>query len=104
MAEERLTRFTTDEERENILGIELDAADVDKFVDLVRSGLVEAAADHDTPVQDNFALRAETTIRLSRPVRAGDGRIVDHVGREVLEGTIRAKKVYKDPDKAPVVD
>jgi hypothetical protein len=102
--EQKITRYTTAEERENIIGIELDASDVDKFVELVRAGLVEAAADHEGAVQDNFALRAENSIRLSRPVRDENGQVVDLVGRELLEGTIRGRKVYKDPAKAPKVD
>jgi hypothetical protein len=102
--EQKITRFTTAEERENIAGIELDSVDVDHFVDLVRKGLVDAAADHEAAVQDNFALRAETSIRLSRPVRNEQGEVVDVVGRGLLEGTIRGRKVYKDPAKAPKVD
>lgn len=101
---EKITRFTTQEERDNIAGIELDPTDVDHFMDQLRKGLVEAAADHVTAVQGNFALRAETSIRLSRPVRDEDGNVVDHVGRNLLEGTLKARKVFIDPDKAPKVD
>lgn len=101
MSEERITRYTTPEERENIAGIELDAADVENFMDLLRKGLVEAASQHDTTVQGNFALRAETSIRLGRAVRDSDGRVAEHVGREMTEGVIRARKVFKDPARAP---
>lgn len=104
MSEHDVTRYTTPQERNNIVGIALDPTDVDAFVDLIKKGLVEAAADHETTVQDNFALRAETTVRLSRPVRDENGQVVEHVGRELLEGTIRGRKVYVDPEKAPKVD
>jgi hypothetical protein len=99
----KITRFTTEEERENIAGIELNQNDVDNFMDLLRKGLVEAAQLHETAVQGNFALRAETSIRLSRAVRDEDNSVTELVGREMTEGTIRARKVFKDPTKAPEV-
>lgn len=101
---QKITRYTTAEERENIAGIELDPTDVDHYMDQLRKGLIEAAADHNTTVQGNFALRAEVSIRLSRPVRDADGNVVDHVGRNMLEGTVKARKVFIDPEKAPVVE
>jgi len=96
-----LTRFTTTEERENTKCIELDTADLEKFMELLRSGMIEAAAEHVAAVQDNFALRAEMTIRLSRPVRDNQGEVTELVGRNMLEGTVRARKVYYDPEKSP---
>ncbi|MEU0030838.1 hypothetical protein [Streptomyces sp. NPDC006335] len=99
----KLTRFTTSEERENIVGIDLDPADVDHYMDAVRKGLVEAASAADEAVQDNFGLRAEVSIRLSRPVADGDD-VKEVVGRHTTEGRLRARKVYIDPEKAPKVD
>lgn len=96
-----VTRFTTPDERSNTKNVELEAVDVGYFTELLRKGLIQAAAEHVAAVQDNFALRAEMSIRLSRPVRNEKGEIVELVGREVLEGTIRARKIYIDPDKAP---
>jgi hypothetical protein len=98
-----LTRFTTLEERENIAGIALNPEDVDSFLSELKKGLMDAAQMHDTAVQDNFGLRAETTVRLSRPVRDEDGSIVDHVGIRMATSTIRGEKIFVDPDKAPKV-
>ena len=98
------SRFLNPAEIDNVRGIELDSSDVDKFMTMLRAGLIEAAADHQHAVQDNFALRADTTIRLSRPVRNADGEVVDHAGESVLEGTIRGRKLYFDDSKAPKVD
>ncbi|MDO0917758.1 hypothetical protein QQM39_45365 [Streptomyces sp. DT2A-34] len=99
----KLTRFTTSEERENIVGIDLDPVDVDHYMDIVRKGLVEAASAADAAVQDNFGLRAEVSIRLSRPVAEGDD-VKEVVGRHTATGRIKARKVYIDPEKAPKVD
>ncbi len=97
-----ITRFTTPEERNNTLGVELEKADIEHFTELLRKGLVEAAAEHVHAVQNNFALRAEMSVRLSRPVRNEQGEVTELVGRNLLEGVIRARKIYIDPDKAPV--
>lgn len=104
MAPDNLTRYTTDAERENIVGVNLSDTDVDHFMDQVRKGLVSAAGRHDSAVQDDMALSAEVSIRLSRPVRAEGGAVEEVVGREVVEGRLAARKVYADPSKAPVVD
>lgn len=101
--EPKLTRFTTAEERENIEGIALDDGDVAHFMDLLSKGLVTAAAASDAAVQDDMALTVETSVRISRPVRDGD-QLAEVVGREVVTGRIKARKVYKDPAKKPVVD
>lgn len=99
-----LTRFTTPEERRNIVGVTLAENDVTHFMDLVNKGLTEAVSVHDSAVQDDMALSAEVTIRLSRPVKAEDGAIEEVVGREVVTGRLTARKVYEDPAKKPVVD
>ena len=98
-----LTRYTTDEERANIVGVNLDDVGVDHFMDLVRKGLVQAASRHEAAVQDDMALSAEVSIRLSRPVKAASGEIEEVVGRETVEGRITARKVYADESKKPVV-
>lgn len=98
---DELTRFTTAEERDNIAGIALDQSDVAEFLDQLKKGLLDAAQMHDTAVQDNFGLRAETTVRLSRPVRDQDGAVVEHVGHQMITGTIRGEKIFVDPDQAP---
>jgi hypothetical protein len=100
----KLTRYTTPAERANIAGIQLDDADVSHFMDLINKGLVTAAAAADGAVQEDMGLSAEVTVRLSRAVRADDGTVEELVGREVVEGRIKARKVFKDPEKAPVVD
>lgn len=101
---DKLTRYTTDTERANIVGVNLADTDVDHFMDQVRKGLVTAASRHDAAVQDDMALSAEVSIRLSRPVRADGGEVEEVVGREVVEGRLMARKVYADPQQAPVVD
>lgn len=98
-----LTRYTTDAEKANIVGVNLDENDVTHFMDLVSKGLVTAAAKHDDAVQDDMALSAEVSVRLSRPVRAADGAIEEVVGREVVSGHLTARKVYADPEKKPAV-
>jgi hypothetical protein len=99
----RLTRFTTPEEKSNIAGISLDDTDVSHFMDQLHKGLITAAAMADGAVQDDMALSVEATVRVSRPVRDGED-IVDLVGREVVDGRVKARKVYVDPEKAPKVD
>jgi hypothetical protein len=99
--DEQLTRFTTPEERENIAGIELEPDDIDHFMDLLRKGLIEAAAIHEGAVQENFGLSVETTISLSRPVKGEDGAVVELEGKERVEGRLRARKVFHDPSRAP---
>ena len=98
---EDITRYTTPEERANTKRIELDEIDMAKFTEMLRKGLIEAAAENVQAVQENFALRAEMSIRLSRAVRNDRGEVTELVGRDLLEGTIRARKVFVDPSKAP---
>ncbi|MFJ2087538.1 hypothetical protein ACIOBK_33775 [Micromonospora chokoriensis] len=100
---EGLTRYTTAEERENILGVQPDGADVEQFMDLVRMGLVGAASAHEAAVQENMGLTVEASIRVSRPVRAEGGQIEEVVGREVVTGRIAATKLFADEDRKPQV-
>lgn len=91
-----LSRPTTSDEREAIDRIELKDDDLDKFMDLLRKGLIEASAAAEQAVQDNFALRVETSIRVSRPVYdKSDHTIGEVVGRKDVSAKIAAKKVYK---------
>jgi hypothetical protein len=92
-----LTRYLTAEEREKIDRIELDPHDLEQFMKLMKQGLLRAACRHDAAVQDNFALRAETSIRLTRPVYNSETGLVDQlVGDSQVGGEIRGKKIYKD--------
>jgi len=91
-----LTRRTTAEEQKNIVGIDLDGGDVDKFMEMFRKGLVSATALHEAAVQNNMALSVEATVRIGRPVREDDGTIGEIVGREVVSGRIEATKRYAD--------
>lgn len=51
------------------LGLGLDAAEVDSYLDMARKGLIVPETPCDKGMQDNFALRAETTVEL-RPATA----------------------------------
>lgn len=99
--EEQVTRYTTPEERENIAGIEIEAEDIDHFLELLRKGLVEAAAVHEAAVQENFGLSVESSIKLSRPVRNDEGEVVELEGEQKIEGRLRAHKVFNDLDGRP---
>lgn len=46
------------------LGLGLDAAEVDAYLDMARKGLIVPETPCDKGMQDNFALRAETTVEL----------------------------------------
>ncbi|WP_018588699.1 hypothetical protein [Salinispora arenicola] len=98
-----LTRYTTAQERQNIAGVTLADEQVSYFMDMVSKGLTGAVQAHDSAVQDDMALSAEVTVRLSRPVQTDDGTVEEVVGREVVTGRLTARKVYKDPTKKPVV-
>jgi hypothetical protein len=100
----KLTRYTTDEERDNIAGVVLDPADVADFMELVSKGLISAAGRHDAAVQNDMGLSAEVTVRLSRPVATDEGTVEEVVGRETVTGRLQARKVFIDPEKAPQVD
>ena len=91
-----VTRYTTDEEREKIKRIDVNPEDIENVMELLRNGLIEAAGSHDAAVQDNMALSAEFTVRLSRPVYNKDEDSVEElVGKKEVKTTVRAKKVYK---------
>jgi len=63
---------------------------------LLRKGLIEAAAVHEKAVQDNMALRVETTVRLSRPVyNEQRDRVEDLTGTTAVTGEINARKIFK---------
>ncbi len=47
------------------LGLGLDPDEVDAYLDAVNAGLIVAETRCDKGMQDNFALRAETTIELT---------------------------------------
>lgn len=101
MDDDKLSRFTTPEERANISGINLNESDVEAFLEMMRNGLLGGASAHSGAVQDNFALRAEVTVRLSRPVSDTEdsvtelSSVVSHVAK------LRASKEYIDPSRAP---
>lgn len=46
------------------LGLGLDSADVTTYLDMARKGLIVPETPCDKGMQDNFALRAETTVQL----------------------------------------
>ncbi|WP_435058070.1 hypothetical protein [Streptomyces sp. bgisy060] len=105
MDEPVTTRYTTPAEKENIAGIELDADDVTHVMSLVDKGLVGAAAMHEGAVQEDMALSAKVTVELTRGGIAGtDGSAEELTGTEEITGTIRARKIFLDPAKAPQVD
>jgi hypothetical protein len=96
-----VSRYTTPEEQAQVERIDLDPEDLDRFMDMLRSGLLQAAAVHDTAVQRNFALSAETSIRLSRPVYNAETDLVEqHEGKIEIKARLKAHKVYKqDPEQ-----
>lgn len=89
-----LTRYTTAEEREKIKGVSFKQEEVEKFMEMVQKGLLEAASAHEAAVQDNMTLSAEVSIKLSRPVQnKNDG--VDHLkGKSKTTMKIQANKEY----------
>jgi len=95
-----VTRYTTEEEQHAVERIDLNAEDLDEFMTLLRKGLVEAAACHEKCVQDNMALRVETTFRLSRPVYNSEtDRVEDFAGVTTVTSEIKAAKVYKTEEQ-----
>ncbi|KOG63995.1 hypothetical protein ADK76_10820 [Streptomyces griseoflavus] len=100
-----VTRYTTPEEKANIAGIDLNADDVDYVMDLVKKGLVGAAALHEAAVQEDMALGANVTVALTRGgIAAEDGGDEELTGTEEVTGTIRARKIFLDPAQAPEND
>ncbi|GAA3086127.1 hypothetical protein GCM10020000_85900 [Streptomyces olivoverticillatus] len=105
MDQPAVTRYTTDAERANIVGIELNPDDVAHVMDMVNKGLVGAAAMHEAAVQEDMALSAKVTVQLTRGGIAGaDGNVEELTGTEEITGTVRASKIFLDPDKAPTTD
>jgi hypothetical protein len=47
------------------LGLGLDPDEIDAYLDAVNAGLIVAETRCDKGMQDNFALRAETTVDLT---------------------------------------
>lgn len=47
------------------LGLGLDPGEIDAYLDAVNAGLIIAETRCDKGMQDNFALRAETTVELA---------------------------------------
>lgn len=91
-----VSRYTTAEEKNLIKSIELDPKDIDEFIEMFKKGLIEASSGAQQAVQDNFALRIESTIRVSRPVYNEKNDVVeDLVGKADVIGKISAKKNYK---------
>ena len=102
---EAVTRYTTPEEQANISGIDLDTGDVAHVMDLVKKGLVRAAAMHEGAVQEDMALTAKVTVTLTRGgIADDDGNVGELVGTEEVGGTIRARKQFLDPALAPKTD
>ncbi|MFE4263508.1 hypothetical protein [Streptomyces sp. NPDC056883] len=100
-----VTRYTTDEEKANIAGIDLNPDDVAHVMDLVHKGLVGAAAMHEAAVQEDMALSAKVTVTLTRGgIATADGAVEELTGTEEVTGLVRASKVFLDPAKAPVTD
>ncbi|AOJ70005.1 MULTISPECIES: hypothetical protein [Burkholderia] len=94
---ENITRRTTDEERAQIERIDLNDGDIERLVDLFRDGLRETAQFHSAAVQNNFQIRAEVSVRLSRPIQSEDGaRVEEIVSRSTIDETIESKKVFKN--------
>ncbi len=92
-----ITRRTTDSERAQIERIDLNDDDVDRIVDLFRDGLRETAQFHSAAVQNNFHIRAEVSVRLSRPVQSEDGSRVDEfVSRGTISESIESNKIFKN--------
>ena len=103
--EQAVTRYTTPEERANISGIDLNPDDVAHVMDLVRKGLASAAAMHEGAVQEDMALTAKVAVTLTRGgIADDDGTVGELVGEEEVGGTIRARKQFLDPARAPKTD
>ncbi len=49
------------------LGLGLDPEEIDAYLAAVSAGLIVAETRCDKGMQDNFALRAETTVELTAP-------------------------------------
>lgn len=91
-----VTRYSTPEERETVERIDLNPAELDRFMGMLRQGLIEAVSVHEAAVQNNMALRVETSVRLSRPVyNATTDRVEELVGEVKVQGELSATKVRR---------
>jgi hypothetical protein len=92
-----VTRYSTDEERAAVDRIDISAEDLEEVMKLVRRGLLEAALVHEGAVQENFALRVETSVRLSRPVYNEESDQVEElVSRAEVDTTVNAHKIFNE--------
>lgn len=92
-----VTRYMTPDERAKVERIDLNPEDVDQFMELLRNGLVEAASAHDAAVQNNMALTAEVSVRLSRPVyNETEDKVEQLTGSTTVSSNLEAKKVFKE--------
>jgi hypothetical protein len=65
MAQQPAERVTTSLRLEGAaLGLGLDPAEIDEYLTAVNDGLIVQETRCDKGMQDNFALRAETTVEL----------------------------------------
>ena len=80
-----MSAITTQVERENLTldkpGLGVDAADVDGFLALAGLGLIGTTSEGCNAVQDDRALRAETSVRMTPVMSVGtaenkDGDVV----------------------------
>lgn len=93
---ENISRYTTDEEKKEIIGITLDDEDVERLILQFRNSLQHSALAANGAVQDNSTIFAEVSLRLSRNVQSKDGsRIEQLVSRDTVEGEVGFKKEYK---------
>jgi hypothetical protein len=66
MAQQQAERAATSLRLEGpAIGLGLDPEEIDAYLDAVNAGLIVAETRCDKGMQDNFALRAETTIELA---------------------------------------
>ena len=99
-----LTRYTTDEERENIVGVTVKDEDLAAVLDLVSKGIIQAAQRHEDAVQDDMALSVAVSIDLSRPVRGESGEPEIFSSDHMVRTRLTAQKHYANEDLKPVVE
>ena len=91
-----VSRLLPAEEQAAIESIELEAHELDEFMEKLRQGMIQAASASKHAVQDNFALRVETTIKLSRPVYNEEtDKVEDLVGKAEVSGEVKARKIQR---------
>lgn len=99
-----LTRYTTEEERANIVGVTVNDQDLQHVLDLVSKGVVQAAQRHEAAVQDDMALSYAVSVELARPVQGDNGQPEIFRSREEITGRLTATKHYADEGRKPVVE